>query len=395
MEPKKHWDGYTSFSYLVQGEDFVPFEMAPQIGRVAPTIVPLEAADEERVDRLLHELVCISLHEHGGIAPVDWDDNDAYVRQGREWYGYEGLAASGLDAVFENFFDGTGTITSMGGWKWDDVIFDLGMHLADLAHQTTMFLGTRVADIERAHATGRIAMIACIEGAAPIENELDRLDILYGLGVRMIGVAYSESNQLGGGIRDPGDGGLTDFGCRAVTRMNRLGMAIDLSHTGDLTALQTCELSSAPVFLSHSGARALYPEKKLKTDELLRAVAATGGVIGIEASPNTTALADTAQSLETVMAHAAYCIDLMGIDHVAFGPDTFFGDHVELHRRYAANLNTGDEPDFVEIDHVAGYENPSEFPNVLRWLVAHGYDDEQIGKLAGGNIVRALRDVWV
>jgi membrane dipeptidase len=124
-------------------------------------------------------------------------------------------------------------------------------------------------------------------------------------------------------------------------------------------------------------------------------VAATGGVIGIEASPNTTALADTAQSLDTVMAHAAYCIDLMGIDHVAFGPDTFFGDHVELHRRYAANLNTGDEPDFVEIDHVAGYENPSEFPNVLRWLVAHGYDDEQIGKLAGGNIVRALRDVWV
>ena len=326
---------------------------------------------------------------------MDWDDNDAYVRQGREWYGYEGLAAAGLDAVFENFFDGTATITSMGGWKWDDVIFDLGMHLADLAHQTTMFLGTSVADIERAHATGRVAMIACIEGAAPIENELDRLDILYGLGVRMIGVAYSESNQLGGGIRDAGDGGLTDFGRRAVTRMNRLGMAIDLSHTGDLTALQTCELSSAPVFLSHSGARALYPEKKLKTDELLRAVAATGGLIGIEASPNTTALADTAQSLDTVMAHAAYCIDLMGIDHEAFGPDTFFGDHVELHRRYAANLNTGDEPDFVEIDHVAGYENPSEFPNVLRWLVAHGYDDEQIGKLAGGNIVRALRDVWV
>ena len=115
----------------------------------------------------------------------------------------------------------------------------------------------------------------------------------------MIGVTYSESNQLGGGIRDPGDGGLTDFGRRAVTRMNRLGMAIDLSHTGDLTALQTCEASSAPVFLSHSGARALFPEKKLKTDDLLRAVAATGGVIGIEASPNTTALADTAHRAST------------------------------------------------------------------------------------------------
>ena len=395
MDPKKRWDGYTSFSYLVAGEDYTSFELAPQLGRVEPSIVPLSAEDEARAERLLREHICVSLHEHGGVAPLDWDDNDAYIRQGREWYGYEGLAASGLDAVFENFFDGTATITSANGWKWDDVLYDLGMHLADLAHQTTMFLGTSVADIERAHATGRIALVACIEGAAPIENELDRLDLLYGFGVRMIGVTYSESNQLGGGIRDPGDGGLTAFGRSAVTRMNRLGMAIDLSHTGDLTALQTCALSTAPVFLSHSGARALYPEMKLKTDELLRAVAASGGVIGIEASPHTTSIADVPQSLETVMAHAEYCIEVMGIDHVAFGPDTFFGDHVELHRRYAGNLNTGDEPDFIEIDHVAGLENPSEFPNVLRWLVAHKYSDEQIGKLAGGNIIRALRDVWV
>jgi membrane dipeptidase len=210
----------------------------------------------------------------------------------------------------------------------------------------------------------------------------------------MIGVTYSESNQLGGGVRDP-DGGLTTFGRQAVTRMNRLGMAIDLSHAGDLTAMQTSERSTAPVFLSHAGARALYGERKMKDDDLLRAVADTGGVIGIEASPNTTTLPGQAHSLETVMAHAEYCIDVMGIDHVAFGPDTLFGDHVELHRRYAANLASGEEPDHVEIDHVAGLENPSEFPNVVRWLVAHGYTEEQIGKLAGGNVLRALRDVWV
>jgi membrane dipeptidase len=96
-----------------------------------------------------------------------------------------------------------------------------------------------------------------------------------------------------------------------------------------------------------------------------------------------------------VMAHAEYCIDVMGIEHVGFGPDTFFGDHVELHRRYADNLSTGEQPAHVEIDHVAGLENPSEFPNVIRWLVGHGYTDEQIGMLAGGNVIRALRDVWV
>jgi membrane dipeptidase len=395
MEPKKRWDGYISSSYLVPGEDFRSFEVSPQLGRVPPSWVPLSPDDDARADRLWRGSICISLHEHGGIMPVDLGENEAYIRQAREMYGYEGLAAGGLDAVFENFFDGTATITSSQGWKWDDVILDLGMHLADLAHQSTIFLGTTVADIERAHATGRIALIASIEGAAPIENELDRLDVLYGFGVRMIGVTYSESNQLGGGIRDPGDGGLTVFGRKAVTRMNRLGMAIDLSHTGDLTALQTCELSTAPVFLSHSGARALFPEMKLKTDDLLRAVAATGGVIGIEASPGTTTLPDVPQTIETVMAHMEYCIDVMGIDHVGFGPDTLFGDHVELGRAYADNLNSGEEPDTVAIDHVEGLENPSEFPNAIRWLVAHGYTDEQIAKLAGGNILRALRDVWI
>ena len=80
-----------------------------------------------------------------------------------------------------------------------------------------------------------------------IENELDRLDVLFGLGVRMCGITYSESNQLGGGVKDPGDGGLTGFGLDAVRRMNRLGMAIDLSHTGDVTAMQTCRASERPV----------------------------------------------------------------------------------------------------------------------------------------------------
>jgi membrane dipeptidase len=173
-----------------------------------------------------------------------------------------------------------------------------------VAHQSLVFVGSTVKDILDAHRTGRIAIIPCIEGAAPIENELDRLDVLYGLGVRMIGVTYSESNQLGGGIKDPDDGGLTRFGRDAVRRMNRLGLAIDLAHTGDRTAMQTCELSEKPVFLSHSGARVLHGELKLKTDDLLRAVAGTGGVIGIEASPHTTISPQHPRhSIESVMDH--------------------------------------------------------------------------------------------
>jgi membrane dipeptidase len=396
MEPKKRWDGYVSFSYLEPGVDYRPFELSPQIGRVEPFVYPLSDADHERAERLLRECVCISLHDHCGITPVDLSQNDDYIREGREWYGYEGLAASGLDAVFENFLDGTATITSKAGWKWTDTIHDLGMHLADVAHQSTVFVGGTVADILDAHRAGRIAMVPCMEGAAMIENELDRLDVLFGLGVRMCGIAYSESNQLGGGVKDPGDGGLTRFGMDAVRRMNRLGMAIDLSHTGDVTAMQTCRLSDRPVFLSHSGARELFSERKLKDDDLLKAVADTGGVIGIEASPHTTISAEHPRhSLESVMDHFEYCVDVMGIDHVGFGPDTFFGDHVGLHVRYAGNLDTGEVGEFQPVAYVEGLENLSEFPNVIRWLVDQGYTDEQIAKVLGGNALRALTAAWV
>jgi membrane dipeptidase len=396
LEPKKRWDGYESFSYLEPGVDYRAFDLSPQLGRVEPFLYPLSDEDSTRAERLLRECVCVSLHDHCGITPADMAENDAYVREGREWYGYEGLATSGLDAVFENFLDGTATITSKGGWKCTDAIHDLGMHLADVAHQTTVFVGGTVDDILEAHESGRIAMVPCMEGAAMIENELDRLDVLFGLGVRMCGIAYSESNQLGGGVKDPGDGGLTRFGQDAVRRMNRLGMAIDLSHTGDETARQTCEASERPVFLSHSGARALFSERKLKSDDLLKAVAETGGVIGIEASPHTTISPDHPRhSLESVMDHFQYCVDVMGIDHVGFGPDTFFGDHVALHRFYAGNLDTGEVGEFEPVEYVEGLENPSEFPNVIRWLVGHGYTDEQIAKVVGGNAVRALREVWV
>ena len=206
-------------------------------------------------------------------------ENDAYVREGREWYGYEGSWRFRASTRCSRTSSTAQRRSRRRPVEVDGRDPRPRDALADVAHQTTVFVGGTVEDILEAHRTGRIAMVPCMEGAAMIENELDRLDVLFGLGVRMCGIAYSESNQLGGGVKDPGDGGLTRFGMDAVRRMNRLGMAIDLSHTGDETARHTCEVSERPVFLSHSGARALFSERKLKSDDLLKAVAETGGVI--------------------------------------------------------------------------------------------------------------------
>ncbi len=393
------YDGYRSFQYLEPGADYRAFELAKQLDRVPSKKVEVTAAQEERVQRLLEENVVVSLHDHAFVVPRDFGELAEYRRQGRDWTGYEGLSRSGLDAIFDCLMDGTATITSNAGWKWDDIVYDLGMRLSDIAHQDFVVRAETRDDIHEAKRNGQIAFIPSLEAATAIENEVDRLDILYGLGIRSSGIAYSEANTLGSGLREAGDGGLTDLGRQAVTRMNKLGIAIDVSHSGDQTSLDTIEASDKPIFITHAGARALWNTRRMKPDEVIKACAAKGGVIGIEAAPHTTLTKKHPRhSLESFMEHFEYCAKLVGIDHVAFGPDTLFGDHVGLHHYFAKQLSiraAHGQQTFEEVEFVDGIENPAEaFPNIVRWLVKHDYSDGDIAKAIGGNVMRVLGEAW-
>jgi len=399
---------YESFSYLARGRDYRAFELAAQIDRVGSHPVPLDQDQEDRVRRIIDENILISLHEHLGVFPADIRQSPEYTHEGRMATAFEGLAQSHWDAVFDNLMNGIINIESKGGWKWTEVLHDLGMRLCDIAHQDFVFHCTAVNDIVRAHEEGRVAWIASIEGAAMIENELDRIDILYGFGVRALGVTYSEGNALGAGLKEPRDGGLTVFGRRAVERMNKLGMLVDCSHCGDQTTLDVVEASEKPILLSHIGARALWESNRLAPDEVLVACADKGGVIGVEAAPHTTITRkQPTHSLDSIMEHFEYIKGLVGIDHVGFGPDSLYGDHVGLHQVYAAALSIkeataprsgdapSDNPPFERVDYVKGLENPTEGSrNIVRWLVKHGYSDEDIAKVMGGNALRLLREVW-
>src|SRR4029078_5999164 len=197
------------------------------------------------------------------------------------------------------------------------------MRLSDIAHQDFIVRGETLDDIRRAKENGQIAFIASLEAAPAIANEVDRLDILYGLGIRSSSIAYSEANTLGSGLKEARDGGLTEFGRQAVRRMNKLGIAIATSPSGDQPSMATTEASEKPIFITHAGARALWNTKRMKSDEVLKAMAAKGGVIGIEAAPHTTLTKKHPKhSIESYMEHFEYCADLVGIDHVALRPDT-------------------------------------------------------------------------
>jgi membrane dipeptidase len=395
---KKRYDGYTSFQYLEPG-DYPGVELVPELDRVPSTRVPTSEAEEARVREIFERHLVISLHDHCFVAPKDLSGFLEFRRWGREFTGYAGLAVSGLDCVFDAMMDGTAMITSRAGWKWEDVIFDIGMRLSDIAHQDMVKLALTTDDIRAAKRDGRVAFVVSLEGAAMIENELDRIDVLYGLGMRSLGIAYSEGNALGAGLKEPAHYGLTSFGHRAVKRMNQLGIAIDVSHANDATSMDTILASKHPVFITHAGARALWDSPRLKPDEVIRACAERGGVIGIEAAPHTTITrANPRHSIASFMEHFDYCVELVGIDHVAFGPDALFGDHVGLHGalRDALSLSAskGTTP-YPQVPWVDGIENPAEaFPNIVRWLVTHGYSDDDIAKAVGGNIMRVLDEVW-
>ena len=403
----KTYDGYRSFAYLEEGKDFRPFPLASELDRVPESLVPLSKEQEARVERLFDDCVMVSLHEHLCVFPEPTSQSPSYVREGRVATAYEGIAASRWDCVFDNLLDGICRIHSRSGWKWTEVLHDLGMRLCDLSHQEMVVHCLGTEDIFDAKASRRLAWVASMEGAAMIENELDRIDLLFGFGVRALGVAYSEGNALGAGLKEPRDGGLTVFGRRAVERMNKVGMLIDCSHCGDQTTLDTIEASDAPILLSHIGARALWDSNRLAPDEVLVACAAKGGLIGIEAAPHTTiTAAHPTHTIDSFMEHFEYVKDLVGIEHVGFGPDTVYGDHVGLHDTYSGALSIAEsrrgKQAVVEaraahprVDYVEGIENPTEgSKNIVRWLVANGYSDEDIAKVMGENALRVISQVW-
>jgi membrane dipeptidase len=408
MGKNKKYNGYRAFDYLEPGFDYKEFKLVEH-PRLEPYYVPLSKVEEERYQDLIEKLTLVDLHEH----PVLWPDNMRDVpelhRLGRQFTAYEALSKSHLDCVFENMMDGMTYVTSFSGWKWMDIIHDLGIRLSDLAHQEMVIHCKRVQDIRDAKEQEKVAMVFCMESATPIENELDRIDVLYGLGIRSMGICYSESNMLGGGMGESfQDSGLTDFGYDAVKRMNKLGLLIDVGHTNDKTAIETIEASDFPIFDSHSGPAAI-AQGHTKGDDVLYSLSEHDGVLGVGgAGRGLRTKKHPVGSIESYMECVEYCIDLMGIDHVGCGPDTLYGAHQELYKvwfprrrgHYKRDVGKTVIPFLVsdgisDPGYVKGLENPNEYVNILRWMIKHGYSDEEIQKIVGGNAMNLLEKVWV
>jgi membrane dipeptidase len=375
----------------------INYPLVEEVGRVTSREIKLTKREEDEVNKILEKYVKISLHDHTLVYPKQPGKILDYVKDGRWWIGFKGLSASKLDAVFEGLFDGIATIRSPDPWSWDNIIHQIGIFRTLVSKNEDALIAQRPEDIIRAHDENMIAFILHLEGAPRVGEDMIKIEILYGLGVRCIGITYSKGNEFGSGLADKNDRGLTDLGHDLVKKLDEIGIAIDIAHVGDKTSLDTIEASKNPIFISHAGARSVWPTKRMKPDEVIQAMAEKGGVIGIEAAPHTTiSKNNTVHSIESIMDHFKYIEKLVGIDHVAFGPDTLFGDHVALHKIFMEYLSISPRREVThpKVKYVDGLENPSQYINIIRWLVKNGYSENEISKVIGKNIMRVLNRVW-
>jgi membrane dipeptidase len=362
-----------------------PYGFAADIGRLDPYPSVLDPAQAERVDRLLSGPV-ISLHDHPVRLPepLNPDTWSAYSAANTECIGTAGLRSSGLNLVLASALaepDQDRLLAWAGGMR------DQARAAAGL---------TAVTSWQEARTGPQQALLLALEDLGSIGTDLSGIDQLYVAGFRSAGLAYNFGSALAAGLAEQNDPGLSALGRRAVAQMNALGMLVDLAHVGDRSSVEAAEASREPVVISHAGARALWPSRRMKPDPVLRAVAATGGVIGVEAAPGSTRVDGRAEhDLDAVMAHVVHIAELVGVDHVGLGPDTFFGDHAGLYAAAGWTPQTVPGREDVPLpDHVPGMENPGEAPrNAAGWLVTRGWSDEDIAKVLGGNAARVLGSV--
>lgn len=235
------------------------------------------------------------------------------------------------------------------------------------------------AGLERAKASGKIGIVIGQQNSRHFRSVED-VDRFYALGQRVSQLTYIH-NRIGGGSSDSQDSGLSDYGARIVERMNRVGMAVDVSHCADRTTLDAIAASSKPVLVTHSNCRALVRNSaRCKTDEAIRKMAATGGVMGVT-MVRFFVSAGASVTIENVLDHIDHLAALVGVEHAGVGTD------VDLAGR--------DRPDSprrkCDLD---GIHYAKKIFDLTEGLVRRNYSARNIELILGGNFQRALDQIW-
>jgi membrane dipeptidase len=243
------------------------------------------------------------------------------------------------------------------------------------ANADKVLVATSAADIRRAKLEGRVAAVLGIEGGEALEGDLAALRCFYRLGVRLLTVAWNRRNALADGQKESRTGGgLTTLGVEAIQEMNRLGIIVDVSHLSAAGVRDVLQVSQSPVIASHSNARALRDIPRNLSDEQVRGLASSDGLVAVTFVPFFIGL-DGQATLERLLDHVEHLLQVAGEDHVGVGSDYdgfgFGGPADQFH----------DMPDV------------SHLPRLTEGLLKRDLSERVVEKVLGGNFLRVFEEV--
>jgi membrane dipeptidase len=258
------------------------------------------------------------------------------------------------------------------------------------------------ADLERAHREKKLGIVFTFQGTEPLGEDEDRIPFFREQGVRVIQLTHNRRNLVGDGATEPGDAGLSKYGHQVIERLEAEKIVVDLAHGSARTIKEAIAVCKKPLFISHTGCRALADLTRNTHDESLRALAERGGVAGVIFWPYLRT--DTQPMAIDVVEHLEHAINVAGEDHVGIGTDInvapvertpefekdnreMIADMVEqgiFEKGRPAELYT-----FIPDLNVA-----NRFEKVAALLASRGHSDARIAKILGGNFARVMREVW-
>lgn len=269
-------------------------------------------------------------------------------------------------------------------------------------HSDIVARASRPEDIERLHKEGRKCLYTTTNGVplparlTNLEDALRFIQIYSNLGVRMMHLTYNRRNLIADGCAEEADAGLSRFGEAVIERMNRIGILPDVAHTGQRSSYEAAKCSKKPVVASHSFAYALSSHFRGKTDQVIEAIAQSGGYVGVCCYPQ---FLQRSGMIDSLLDHIEYIARKFGVDHVAIGTDLSgfsFAEftpkknavHEAIFEQYWPKLDNPFNPTQDMYDSLAWVN----WPLYTVGLVQRGFTDDEIRKIIGGNVMRVAKE---
>lgn len=258
------------------------------------------------------------------------------------------------------------------------------------AHGDTVIQVETIDDVRKAKKECKLAVSFDIEGMNALNGDVGMVDFYYRLGARQMLFAYNRNNLAGGGCHDD-DCGLTEFGRDVILEMNRVGMIVDCSHTGYKTAMQAIEHSGSPVIFSHSNARNLQDHERNIPDDLIKAAADNGGLVGVTGVG--WFLGPKGSVVEHLIEHIDYMVQMIGPEHVAISMDSILNKEEPEEESFASNYQYWPKSQYPD-NGLGGFIPPEDFPKVTQGLMDRGYEEKHIRGILGENYLNLAERVW-